>query len=74
MRITTPAATPTTMPTSVPNTERMTASIASMPRTWPFDVPIARSRPISFVRSDTLSANVLTMPKIAMMIDNASSA
>ena len=46
----------------------------SMPRTCPRDVPMARRRPISLVRSETLNAKVLTMPKIAMMIDSASSA
>ena len=65
---------PTTKPNTVPNTEMIAASMPSMPRTWPRDVPMARSRPISLVRSDTLNARVFTMPKMAMMMDKASNA
>ena len=52
----------------------MAASMPNMPRTWPRDVPMALNRPISLVRSDTDNANVFTMPKIAITMDNANSA
>ena len=57
-----------------PNTDRMTDSERIIARTWRRFIPTARSRPISWVRSNTDSMSVLTMPIRAMSTARANSA
>ena len=62
--------TPTCMPTATPSTPPITAMITDshriMARSWRRDIPTARARPSSRVRSTIDSASVLTMPSTAM--------
>ena len=58
----TPRAVPTTTPMMAPKRERMTDSDRIMARTWRRLIPTARRRPISWVRSNTDSMRVLTIP------------
>ena len=52
----------------------MTASRRTIRLTWRRDMPTARSRPSSRVRSKIDSASVLTMPNSETITDSASSA
>ena len=69
-----PSAVPTTMPMMAPKTARMTDSDRIIARTCRRFMPTARSRPISWVRSNTDSIRVLTMPMRAMSTARASRA
>jgi len=61
-------------PSAVPNKAMINDSQRTVARTCARVMPIARSKPISRVRSWTDRANVLAMPSTAMTIANASSA
>ena len=67
-----PRAVPTTTPMMAPNRDRMTDSERIIDRTWRRRIPTARSRPISWVRSNTESISVFTMPMRAMTMARAS--
>ena len=51
----------------------ITLSCRIIRRTWRRVMPIARSMPISRVRSNTVRTSVLTIPNRLMMTDSASS-
>ena len=53
-------------PMTAPNRAMITASDRIIVRTWRRFIPTARSRPISWVRSNTDSIRVLTIPIRAM--------
>ena len=69
-----PSAVPTTMPMMAPKRARITDSERIMARTCRRFIPTARSRPISWVRSNTDSIRVFTMPMRAMSTARASRA
>ena len=69
-----PRAVPMTTPISAPNSERITASDRIMARICLRFIPTARRRPISWVRSNTDSISVFTMPMRAMSTASAKSA
>ena len=62
------------MPMMAPNTARITDSERIIARICRRFMPTARSRPISWVRSNTDSMRVLTIPIRAMITARASSA
>ena len=70
----TPKATPRMIPRRAPKTAMSTDSMRIMLRSWRRLVPTALSRPISRVRSTTLSTRVLMIPSTAMRTASASSA
>ena len=70
----TPSPVPMTMPMIAPKTARITDSERIMARIWRRFIPTARSSPISWVRSNTDSMRVFTMPMRAMTIARPSSA
>ena len=63
-----------TIPSTAPNTAMMKASSTMVRRIPLRSMPTARSRPISRVRSKTLSAKVLTIPSRAISTASTSSA
>lgn len=60
------------MPSAAPNTAIMMDSSRTMRRSCRREIPIARSSPISRVRSITDSARVLMTPTAAMITDMTS--
>ena len=62
------------MPMTAPKTARITDSERIMARIWRRFMPTARSSPISWVRSNTDSISVFTIPMSAMITARASSA
>ena len=68
-----PSAVPTTIPTTAPNSAMITDSERIIARTCRRFIPTARSRPISWVRSNTDSISVLTIPISAIRTASASS-
>ena len=69
-----PRPVPTMMPMTAPKTARITDSERIMARIWRRFMPTARRSPISWVRSNTDSMRVLTIPIRAMSTARASSA
>ena len=61
------------MPSVAPMSAVITLSCRIIRRTWRRVRPIARSIPISRVRSKTVSTSVFTIPKRLTMTDSASS-
>ena len=61
------------MPSTPPITAVITLSYRIMLRTCRLVIPIARSIPISRVRSKTVRSNVLTIPNRLTITDSASS-
>ena len=59
------------IPITAPISEVITLSCRIMRRTCRRVIPIARSIPISRVRSNTVSTSVLTIPKKLTRIDSA---
>ena len=64
---------PSTMPIAAPISAVMTLSCRIIRRTWRRVIPMARSMPISRVRSNTVSTSVLTMPNRLTMTESARS-
>ena len=69
-----PRPVPTTIPMTAPKTARITDSERIIARICRRFMPTARSSPISWVRSNTESISVLTIPISAMITASASSA
>ena len=69
-----PRPVPMMIPMMAPKMARITDSDRIMARTWRRFMPTARSRPISWVRSNTESMRVLTIPISAMSTARASRA
>ena len=63
---------PRPMPIAAPISAVITLSCRIMRRTWRRVMPIARSMPISRVRSNTVSTSVLTIPNRLTTTDRAS--
>ena len=63
---------PSTAPMTAPMTAVITDSPRIMRRTWRREVPTARSRPSSRVRSWMESASVLTIPNSEMITERES--
>ena len=68
-----PSTMPSAMPSTPPISAVMTLSWRIIRRTWRRVIPIARSIPISRVRSNTVRTSVLTMPNRLTITDSASS-
>ena len=68
---------PSTIPSAIPSTppisDVITLSCRIIRRTWRRVIPIARSIPISRVRSKTVRTSVFTIPNRLTITDSASS-